>query len=496
MTPPDLPELGAAALAELVRSGRARADVAVEASLELAAAHHGGGLNAFTAVHPRARAATAAAERVGGDTAVARRQARGKGGGPLAGVPAAIGDDLADLALPTTAGSRVLAGFVSPYEATAVARLYDAGAVVVGKTNVDEFGMGWGTEYSAYGPTRNPVDAARTPGGAAGGAAAAVAAGAVRIALGVDTGGAVRQAAAGCGLVGVRPTYGRVSRSGAVAHAPSLDQVGVIGRTVDDAAVALAAVAGRDPRDPTTADLAVPALRPPSGPVEDGRPLRGVRVGRPREYFGHDVDPDVRARVEAAVALARDLGAEVRELSLPHTDAALAAYHAIAAAEGASALARYDGVRFGPRAAADTPRGVYEATRGRGFGPEAARRIVLGTHLLSGADHDALYRKAQDVRARVAHDFAQALADVELLITPTTPAPAPPLGAAANPDVYRYDAFTVAASLAGLPAGTLPVGRVGGRPVGAQIVARHFGEALLLRAAAALERALGPEAHA
>ncbi len=496
MTGGDLLELGASALAGMVRAGRVRADTAVQASLD--AARDAGALNAFTAVHSSPRAALAAATRIGGRAADTRKGARGPGGGALAGVPVAVGDDLADLALPTTAGSRILAGYVSPYEATAVARLLDAGAVIVGKTNVDEFGMGWGTEHSAYGPTRNPAAPGRTPGGAAGGAAAAVAAGVVRVAFGNDAGGAVRQAAAGCGVVGVRPTYGRVSRSGLAGHAPSLDQVGAFGRTVDDAAAALEAVGGRDPRDATSADIAVPALRPPAGPVEDGRPLKGLRVGRPREYFDDGVDPELRARVDSALALVRDLGAEVKELSLPSTRLALAAYHAVAAAEAASSLARYDGVRFGWRAAADDGDAVTAATRTAGFGAEVVRRVVLGTHLLSDADGDAHYRRAQDARARVAHDFADAFEDVDLLLTPTTPGPALPVGAAAGPSpaALRHDAFTAPASLAGLPAASVPAGRVAGSPVGVQLVARHFGEAVLLRAAAALERALGPEAHA
>jgi aspartyl-tRNA(Asn)/glutamyl-tRNA(Gln) amidotransferase subunit A len=339
----------------------------------------------------------------------------------------------------------------------------------------------------------------RVAPGAAGGAAAAVAAGIVRIALGTDTGGAVRQAAAYCGVVGVKPTYGRVSRSGLVAHAPSLDQVGVFGRTVDDAAVALETIGGRDPRDATSADLAVPRLRPDAGPVEDGRPLRGIRVGRPREYFPDTLDAAVRARVEAALSLARDLGAEVKEVALAHTHLAPPAYHAIACTEGASSLARYDGVRFGPRAAvaADGARAVYEATRRAGFGIEVQRRIVLGTYLLSDRDTDAHYRRAQHARAHVAHDFSEVFDDVELLLMPTTPAPAFVLGAAADSGITpRHDAFAVAANLAGLPALSLPVGRDAGLPIGVQLVARHFGEALLLRAAAALERALGPEAHA
>jgi aspartyl-tRNA(Asn)/glutamyl-tRNA(Gln) amidotransferase subunit A len=345
---------------------------------------------------------------------------------------------------------------------------------------------------------RNPVDPDRTPGGAAGGAAAAVASGAVRVAFASDVGGGLRQAAAGCGVFGLRPTYGRVSRAGLVGCAASLEQVGVVGATVDDAAAGLEAISGRDPRDATSADIAVPAMRPPAGPFEDGRPLRGVRIGRPREYFDDAIDPAIRARVEVALSLARDLGAEVEDVSLSHTALALPALAAILAAEAASGLARYDGVRFGPRAPVAGPRDLFVATRTAGFGAEAVRRIVLGTHLLADGGPDGYYRHAQDARARVALDVADVLGDVDLLILPTTPRPAPRRGAATtqSPDVLRHDACTAAFSLAGLPAASLPVGRVDGCPIGAQLVARHFGEPLLLRAAAALERALGPEAHA
>jgi aspartyl-tRNA(Asn)/glutamyl-tRNA(Gln) amidotransferase subunit A len=280
-----------------------------------------------------------------------------------------------------------------------------------------------------------------------------------------------------------------------VGVASSLEQVGVCARTVDDAAAVLEVVAGRDPRDATSADLEVDRLRPPGGPFEDGRPLRGVRIGRPKQYFGDDVAPAVRAAVDAAIALARDLGADVEELSLEHAERAPAAYHVIAAVEAASNLARYDGVRFGAASAPGGARAVYDAARG-GFGPEVVRRVALGTHLLSRADGEGHYRRAQDARARVARDLADALGGVDLLATATTPAPAPAAADAPSATAFRQDAFTVGPSLAGLPAVTIPVGRVGGVPVGMQLVGRHFGEPLLLRAAAALERALGPEARA
>jgi aspartyl-tRNA(Asn)/glutamyl-tRNA(Gln) amidotransferase subunit A len=296
-------------------------------------------------------------------------------------------------------------------------------------------------------------------------------------------------------VVAIRPTFGRVSRSGLVAVASSLDQLGVCARTVDDAAALLEVVAGRDPRDATTADLEVDRLRPPGGPFEDGRPLRGVRIGRPKQYFGDDVTPAVRAAVDAAIALARDLGAHVEDVSLEHSELALPAYHAVAAVEAASNLARYDGVRFGATSGAAGARAVYDGARA-GFGPEVVRRVTLGTHLLSRADRAGSYRRAQEARARIARDLADALGDVDLLVTPTTPAPAPTSGDVDADAALRQDAFTVGPSLAGLPAVTIPVGRVGGVPVGAQLVGRHFGEQLLLRAAAALERAVGPEVRA
>ena len=494
----DLLALDAAELSDLVRDGRARAEPVVEASLAVIARGQSAGDRIFVAAHTGARGAFAAAARIGGGVADTRKHARQRGGGPLAGLPVAVADDIADLALPTTAGSRALAGYVSPFEATAVARLLAAGAVVVGKTNMDEFGLGWSTEFSSYGAARNPAAPDRTPGGAAGGAAAAVASGAVRIALATDTAGAVRQAAAGCGVVGVRPTYGRVSRSGVVACASSLDQVGVLGRTVADAALALEVVGGRDPRDPTSADLEMPALRLPPGPVRDGRPLKGVRVGRPREYFDAIADSGIRERADAVLALARDLGADVKDVSLRHAALASPACVAITAAEVSSNLARIDGVRFGPRAGAPNARTVYETSRAEGFGPEVVRRLVLGTHLLSDPDGEQLHRRALDARAKVAHDYGRLLDDVDLLVTPTTPLPAFAVGSAAADlaAAHAYDGCTAAASLAGLPAMSIPIGRVSGCPVGAQLVGRHFGEALLFRAAAALERALGAEAHA
>ena len=412
--------------------------------------------------------------------------------GALAGVPVAVKDNIATLGLPTTCGSRILHGYVSPFEATVVRRLRESGAVVVGKTNMDEFGMGSSTEYSAYGPTRHPLDPTRVPGGSSGGSAAAVAAGAVRVALGSETGGSVRQPAALCGVVGVKPTYGRVSRYGLVAFASSLDQVGVFGRTVDDAAVVLEVVAGRDPLDATSSDAPVPLYR------EAARTsLEGVVIGRPREYFPAALDRRIAERCDRALAALRDLGAEVRDVSLPHTELAIPVYYVLAPAEASSNLARFDGVRYGLRVEGDGLRGMYEATRAQGFGPEVTRRILLGTYVLSAGYYDAYYKRAQAVRSLIADDFTRVFeSGVHVLFTPTTPTPAFPLGGTADPyAMYLNDIFTATANLAGVPAMSLPIGRVDGLPVGGQIVAGHFDEAAMFGVAYALEAALGAEAH-
>ena len=489
----DLLDLPTGALVDAVRGGGVARDAATTASVAAAERLDASGINAFVHRHPTARAAMRAAR----DASEQPAQ-----NGALAGVPVAIKDNLADLALPTTCGSKILAGYISPYEATAVSRLLDAGAVVVGKTNMDEFAMGSSTEHSAYGPTRNPIDPSRVPGGSSGGSAAAVAAGVVRIALGAETGGSVRQPAAFCGVVGVKPTYGRVSRHGLVAFASSLDQVGVFGRTVDDAALALEVVAGRDAMDATSAVHPVPSLQ--FGPADfaggDGHgPLHGFRVGRPKEYFPDRLDREIAALTEAAFQQLRALGATVKDVSLPHTDLAIPVYYILAPAEASSNLARFDGVRYGPRAPAagahDPLRALYTNTRRDGFGPEVTRRILLGTYALSHGYYDAYYKKAQEVRGLIAADFARAFESVDLLLTPTTPTPAFRLGALSDPyEMYLSDIFTATANLAGVPAMSLPIGRVGALPVGGQLIAPHFGEATMFRAAAALERALATDA--
>jgi aspartyl-tRNA(Asn)/glutamyl-tRNA(Gln) amidotransferase subunit A len=413
--------------------------------------------------------------------------------GTLLGVPVAIKDNIATLQLPTTCASRILTGYVSPYEATVVTRLRGAGAVVVAKTNMDEFAMGSSNEYSAYGPVRNPLAPDRVPGGSSGGSAASVAAGIVPIALGSETGGSVRQPAAFCGIVGVKPTYGRVSRYGLVAFASSLDQVGVFGRTVDDAALGLSAIAGRDSLDSTSADVEVPSYADAAT-----RALDGMVIGRPKEYFPESLDPRIHALCDRAFGVYRSLGAEVRDVSLPRTDLAIPAYYIIAPAEASSNLARFDGVRYGLRVTGDGLRGMYEATRSQGFGPEVTRRILLGTYVLSAGYYEAYYKKAQQVRTLIAEDFHAAFASgIDLLFTPTTPTPAFPIGSkAADPyEMYLSDIFTVTANLTGVPAISVPIGRVDGLPVGGQLMAPHFREADMFAAAYGLERALGDEAH-
>ena len=477
---------GVAALARDHASGTVNMADTVLAAFARAAEVRAGpdGLNALLA-QDRDAALGAAGE-------LATRHQQGHGAGPLAGVPVVIKDNIATITMPTSCGSRILEGYVSPYEATVVTRLRNAGAIVIGKTNMDEFAMGSSTENSAFGPTRNPLDPTRVPGGSSGGSAACVAAGIVRAALGSETGGSVRQPAAFCGIVGVKPTYGRVSRYGLVAFASSLDQVGVFGRTVDDAAVMLAAVAGRDRYDSTSADVPVDDYRATATPD-----LAGIVIGRPREYFPESLDPRIRDRCDAALEKLRKLGATVRDVSLPHTDLAIPVYYIVAPAEASSNLARFDGVRYGNRASAPGLREMYERTRSGGFGPEVTRRILLGTYVLSAGYYDAYYRKAQEVRALIADEFRRVFdGGVHLLFTPTAPTVAFPLGTKSDPyEMYLSDIFTATANLAGIPALSLPIGRIEGLPVGGQFMATHFGEASIFRAAYALERALGEDAH-
>ena len=476
----------AAELARQHAAGTSTATKAVEQAFARAAEVDAGprGLNAI--LWDDRDAALGAAARV------AELARQGNQPGPLAGVPVVVKDNIATLTMPTTCGSRILEGYVSPFEATVVTRLRTAGAIIIGKTNMDEFAMGSSTENSAYGPTRNPLDPTRVPGGSSGGSAACVAAGIVRVALGSETGGSVRQPAAFCGVVGVKPTYGRVGRYGLVAFASSLDQVGVFGRSVEDAAIGLGAIAGRDRYDSTSADAAVDDYV-----ATVSQTLRGVVIGRPREYFPDSLDARIRERCDAAFDTFRQLGATVRDVSLPHTDLAIPTYYIIAPAEASSNLARFDGVRYGARAKAAALREMYADTRSHGFGREVTRRILLGTYVLSAGYYDAYYRKAQEVRALIANDFQKVFdGGVDVLFTPTAPTTAFPIGARSDPyEMYLSDIFTATANLAGIPALSLPIGRADGLPVGGQVMGRHFGEAALFRVAFALELALGEAAH-
>jgi aspartyl-tRNA(Asn)/glutamyl-tRNA(Gln) amidotransferase subunit A len=424
------------------------------------------------------------------DLEAARERAADLGKAPaglLAGIPVGVKDNLATVDLPTTCGSRILEGYRSAYDATVVRKLREAGAVVVGKTNLDEFAMGSSTEHSAYGVTRNPLDRSRVPGGSSGGSAAAVAAGVVPAALGSETGGSVRQPAAFCGIVGIKPTYGRVSRYGLVAFASSLDQVGVFGRTVSDAALLLQAVSGHDPLDSTSADLPAPDFS-----SDLGRSVEGMVIGVPEEYFPDSLDPRVRDLCRASLRRLEAMGAEVREVSLPHTAHAISTYYIIAPAEASSNLARFDGVRYGVRAP-DTAsvEELYERTRAL-FGAEVKRRIMLGTYVLSSGYYDAYYARAQRVRALIAQDFQHVFrSGVDAIYTPTAPTPAFRIGEhVTDPyEMYLSDVFTVTANLAGVPALSLPVGTVDGLPIGGQLIGSHWEEGKLVRIAHALEGA-------
>jgi aspartyl-tRNA(Asn)/glutamyl-tRNA(Gln) amidotransferase subunit A len=414
-----------------------------------------------------------------------------QGRGALEGETVALKDNICDLTFRTTCASRILEGWRSPFEATAVRRLREAGALIAGKTNCDEFAMGSSTEFSCYGPTRHPLDATRAPGGSSGGSAAAVAAGAVSLALGSETGGSVRQPAAFCGVVGIKPTYGRVSRYGLVAFGSSLDQIGTFGRDVAGAARLLAVISGRDPLDATTLDRD-PLPPPGSAPAS----LAGTVIGIPREYYGEGLHPGVAAAMRRATDRLRGLGAELRGVSLPHTRYAVPAYYILAPAEASSNLARYDGVRYGRRVPGDEPdvRSLYRATRGSGFGPEVRRRIILGTYVLSAGFHDAYYAKAQRARERIRADFATVFgAGVHALFTPTTPTPAFKLGEhLADPvAMYLSDIYVCTANLAEVPALSLPIGRDGGLPIGGQLIGPLEGEAAIVRIAQALEPVVG-----
>jgi aspartyl-tRNA(Asn)/glutamyl-tRNA(Gln) amidotransferase subunit A len=409
--------------------------------------------------------------------------------GPLAGIPLAVKDVLCVRGLPCTAGSKILEGYRPPYTATPVEKLLTAGAILLGKTNTDEFAMGSSTENSAYGLTYNPWDTGRVPGGSSGGSAAAVAARLAPAALGTDTGGSIRQPAAYCGAVGLKPSYGRVSRYGLIAFGSSLDCVGVLSQTVEDAAFLLEIMAGHDPRDSTSLRSPVPAYRAALRGEPD---LHGVRIGVPEEYFISGIQPDVERAVRAAIAELQSLGAQIREISLPNTGFALPVYYLIAPAEASANLARYDGVRFGLRREGDGVRELYDRTRGAGFGPEVKRRIMLGTYALSTGYYDAYYGQAQKVRTLIKADFDRAFQDVDVIASPVTPTTAFRVGEKTdNPlSMYMEDLLTLPASLAGVPSLSVPCGRDSqGMPIGLQLSGAFLGEEIILRVGGAYQKA-------
>ncbi|MGH9869164.1 MAG: Asp-tRNA(Asn)/Glu-tRNA(Gln) amidotransferase subunit GatA [Candidatus Polarisedimenticolia bacterium] len=425
-----------------------------------------------------------------------KARARGEAPGLLAAVPAAIKDVVCVSGLPGTCGSRILKGFIPPFDATCVSRLRSAGAVIVGKTNMDEFAMGSSTEHSAYGPTCNPRDLTRVPGGSSGGSAAAVAALQVPMAVGTDTGGSIRQPAAFTGTVGLKPTYGRVSRYGLVAFASSLDQAGPITRTVRDAALMLQAMAGHDPRDMTSSRHDVDDY----AAAAEGGSLQGLKVGMPDEFLSEALDPEVRQGIERCRSVLQEAGARVTSVSLPNSPYAIATYYLVATAEASSNLARFDGVRYGWRdERAGSLKEMYRETREAGFGAEVKRRIMLGTYALSAGYYDAYYVRAMKVRALIRRDFERAFRDVDVLLSPTTPSPAFRLGEKLDDPLAMYlsDIYTVTANLAGLPALSIPCGFTrDGLPMGCQIIATHFDEATLLSTGAALEALLNVSASA
>jgi aspartyl-tRNA(Asn)/glutamyl-tRNA(Gln) amidotransferase subunit A len=462
-----------------LRDALARGEITAEAACEAALARIGAVDGALHAFHT-----------VGAQPALARARALDRAAapvGPLHGVPVALKDNIVTRGLPSTAGSRLLERYVSPFDATAAARLDAAGAVVVGKTICDEFAMGSSTEHSAFGPSRNPWDTTRIPGGSSGGSAVAVAAGLTPIALGSDTGGSVRQPAALCGVVGVKPTYGRVSRYGLIAFASSLDQIGPLARTVRDAALVLEVISGADPHDATA------AARPPLAIDWPEALPRGLRIGVPRRLLDEGVAPGVRAAFDTALAVLGDCGAAVVDVDLPHSRYAIPVYYLIATAEASANLARYDGVRYGTRAAGVRSLAeLYGRTRSAGFGAEVQRRIMLGTFVLSEGYSDAYYLKAQQVRTLIRQDFERALAGADVLALPTSPTPAFALGERLDDPLQMYlaDVFTVGPSLAGLPSLSVPCGfSADGLPIGLQLTGRAWDEGTILIAADVYERA-------
>ena len=443
--------------------------------------HENPKLNAYLTLSPER--AYAQADRV--DAAIAK----GDPLPPLAGIPVALKDVLSTAGVRTTCASKILETYTPPYDATAVARLDAAGAILLGKTNCDEFAMGSSNENSAYGPVRNPLSLDRVPGGSSGGSAAVVAAGLAVASLGTDTGGSIRQPGAFCGIPALMPTYGRVSRYGLIAFASSLDRIGPFTTNIADAASVLSAIAGHDAADSTCAPASVPNYS-----SEMRRPLAGLKIGVPAEYFGPGLDPEVRSKIESGIGLLEKLGCKPVAIRMAHTDYAIATYYIVATAEASSNLARYDGVRYGLRVSGNTLMDMYRKTREQGFGPEVKRRIMLGTYALSAGYYDAYYLRAQKVRALIARDFSQAFEQVDAIITPTTPTAAFKLGEKTSDPLQMYlaDIYTVTGSLAGIPGMSVPCGQTkAGLPVGMQIFGSHFGEARILQLAHSFEAAGG-----
>ena len=472
----DFGKTSASDLRKLISAGEMTPRGAVESSLN-AAEKLNDSLNAFLEVDRDG--ALKRAESIGAQAGL---------GESLAGIPIAIKDNICVRGLQTSCGSRILGSYHPPYNATVIERLLAAGAVVIGKTNCDEFAMGSSNENSAFGPVKNPWDTSRVPGGSSGGSAAAVAAGIVPVALGSDTGGSVRQPASLCGVFGLKPTYGRNSRYGLVAFASSLDQVGIFARSAEDVARVLGVIGGRDPHDATTADVPVPDYA-----AELTGNIKGARIGLPRSLFGEGLDAEVRASVEAAVDVYRELGAEIVDVELPNAQYSIAVYYIIATAEASSNLARFDGVRYGFRAE-DAPelRQMYRKTREEGFGPEVKRRIMLGTYVLSAGYYEAYYGKAQQVRSLIKEDFRKAFESCDAIITPTAPTPAFLLGEKVdNPlAMYLNDIYTVTANLAGIPGLNVPCGLSSNRlPIGFQLLGAYWSEPTLFKLAHAYETA-------
>ena len=473
----DISSLTIDSLRESLQARRYSAVELVTEALSFAESENGK-TNAY--LHFSPERAMAAARRVD------KQLERGEDPGPLAGVPVAVKDVILTRGVRTTCGSKLLANYIPPYDATAITRIEQAGGIVIGKTNCDEFAMGSSNENSAFGPVRNPVALDRVPGGSSGGSAAAVAQGTAVVALGSDTGGSVRQPASFCGVVGVTPTYGRVSRYGLTAYASSLDHIGPFARSVKDAATLLGVIAGRDVCDATSSEAPVPNYS-----AQLNGNVRGLKLGLPKEYL-KGLTSESGSLIHQAVATFQGLGCEVREISLPATDYAIATYYIIATAEASSNLARYDGVRYTFRSSnSERLSDMYRNTRGEGFGVECKRRIMLGTYVLSAGYYDAYYLKAQKVRALIARDFSNAFQEVDAIVAPVSPFPAFRLGEKVDDPIAMYlsDIYTITGSLAGIPCMSVPCGKTaGGLPVGMQILTGHFAEPTMFRLAEAFER--------